>query len=199
MTGILLVGGASSRFGSPKALATYEGEPLAVRAWRTLDAACQHRIAVGKSSDGHDLPFPVLDDGSDRRASIVGLVAGLRAATTELCVVLPVDTPLVTPELLLELADACRDAAVSQTGPLPGAYRKSVLPALASGELSIRKAIEGLDVTTLEVDAALLVNVNTPADLSALDAGSPAPQSTTQAPGSSPLRGGRGQRPEPGR
>ena len=141
----------------------------------------------------------MLDDGSDRRASIVGLAAGLRAATTELCVVLPVDTPLVTPALLLELADACRDAAVPQTGPLPGAYRKSILPALLSGELSIRKAIQGLDVITLDVDAALLVNVNTPADLAALDAGLPASRWTTQAPGSSPLRGGRGQRPEPGR
>jgi molybdopterin-guanine dinucleotide biosynthesis protein A len=199
LTGILLVGGASSRFGSPKALATYEGEPLAVRGWRTLGAACQHRIAVGKSSDGHELPFPVLDDGSDRRASIVGLAAGLRAATTELCVVLPVDTPLVTPALLLELADACRDAAVPQTGPLPGAYRKSILPALVSGELSIRKAIERFDVNVLEVDAALLVNVNTPADLEALEAGSPGAASTTRALGSNPLRGGRGQRPGPGR
>jgi molybdopterin-guanine dinucleotide biosynthesis protein A len=115
----------------------------------------------------------VLDDGSDRRASIVGLAAGLRAATTELCVVLPVDTPLVTATLLLELADACRDAAVPQTGPLPGAYRKSILPALVPGELSIRKAIERFDVNVLEVDAALLRNVNTPADLEALEAGLP--------------------------
>jgi molybdopterin-guanine dinucleotide biosynthesis protein A len=199
LTGILLVGGASSRFGSPKALATYEGEPLAVRGWRTLGAACQHRIAVGKSSEGHELPFPVLDDGSDRRASIVGLAAGLREATTELCVVLPVDTPLVTPALLLELADVCRDAAIPQTGPLPGAYRKSILPALVSGELSIRKAIERLDVNVLEVDAALLANVNTPADLEALEAGSPGVGSTTRAPGSNPLREARGRRPEPGR
>jgi molybdopterin-guanine dinucleotide biosynthesis protein A len=141
----------------------------------------------------------VLDDGSDRRASIVGLAAGLRAATTELCVVLPVDTPLVTPALLLELADVCRDAAIPQTGPLPGAYRKSILPALVSGELSIRKAIERLDVNVLEVDAALLANVNTPADLEALEAGSPGVGSTTRAPGSNPLREARGRRPEPGR
>ena len=42
-----------------------------------------------------------------------------------------------------------------------------------TGELSIRKAIEPLDVNVLEVDAALLVNVNTPADLEALEEGSP--------------------------
>src|SRR5438067_1992422 len=36
LSGILLVGGMSSRFGSPKALARFEGEMLADRAWRLL-------------------------------------------------------------------------------------------------------------------------------------------------------------------
>jgi molybdopterin-guanine dinucleotide biosynthesis protein A len=165
LTGVLLVGGASARFGSPKALAVYEGEPLAVRAWRTLGEACAYRLAVGKTSDRLELPFSVVDDGSSERAAIVGLVAGLRMATTDLCVVVPTDTPLVTAALLLELANACRDAAVSQTGPLPGVYRKRALPALESGERSIWRALKQLDVATVEVDPALLVNVNTPGDL----------------------------------
>src|SRR5262245_52115658 len=79
LTGLLLVGGASKRFGSPKALAHLEGETLAERGWRILGEACDHRIAIGKIGDGLPLPFPVLDDGSDVRAPIVGLVAGLRA------------------------------------------------------------------------------------------------------------------------
>ena len=89
LTGVLLVGGASARFGSPKALAVYEGETLAARAWRTLGEACTHRLAVGKTADGLVLPFPVLDDGSSERAAILGLAAGHRAAPTDLCVVLP--------------------------------------------------------------------------------------------------------------
>jgi CTP:molybdopterin cytidylyltransferase MocA len=36
LTGILLVGGASTRFHSPKALAELGGETLAARAWRLL-------------------------------------------------------------------------------------------------------------------------------------------------------------------
>src|SRR5215472_3505822 len=108
LTGLLLLGGASSRFGSPKALAHLHGETLAERGWRTLGEVCARRLAVGKRDDGLSLPFPILDDGSDVRAPIVGLIAGLRAAPTDLCVVLPVDCPLVTAELLVELADACR-------------------------------------------------------------------------------------------
>jgi molybdenum cofactor guanylyltransferase len=166
LTGILLVGGASSRFGSSKALARLGGETLAERGWRTLGEACGHRLAVGKGEE--ELPFPVLADGVPGRAAIHGLAAGLRAAPTELCVVLPVDCPCMTAAALLGLAAACRDAAVPQTGPLPGAYRRSALPALEAGELSIRRALEGLDVAVVELDPALLVNVNTPDDLSAL-------------------------------
>jgi molybdopterin-guanine dinucleotide biosynthesis protein A len=170
LTGILLVGGASSRFGSSKALAKLDGETLAERAWRTLGQVCQHRLALGKSADALELPFPVLDDGADERAAILGLAAGLRAAPTDLCVVLPVDCPAMTAQAILALADGCgdRDAAVPQTGPLPGVYRKRALVALESGERGIRRALDQLDVAVVALDPALLVNVNTPADLQRL-------------------------------
>src|SRR5207237_1753938 len=77
LTGILLVGGASRRFGSPKALATLDGETLAERAWRTLGFACDERIAVGKRSHVPELPFEVVDDGTDTQAALAGIVAGL--------------------------------------------------------------------------------------------------------------------------
>ena len=169
LTGILLVGGASRRFGAPKALARLGGETLAERGWRTLGEACQHRLAVGKAADALGLPFPVLDDGNDVQAPIVGLIAGLEAAPTELSVVLPVDCPRVTPDLLLELAAVCRDVARPSRGPLPGAYRRSALPALKNGGLAIHRAIAGLDVAVVEVDPELLVNVNTPEELAALE------------------------------
>jgi molybdopterin-guanine dinucleotide biosynthesis protein A len=163
LTGVLLVGGASTRFGSPKALVQFEGETLAERAWRILGDACDERIAAGKGDE--ELPFPVLADGVDERAAIHGLVAGLRAAHTDLCVFLPVDTPNMTAAALRSLADACLDAAIPHTGPLPGAYRKTALSALASGELSIRRAIAGLEVAVVELDDELLLNVNTPDDV----------------------------------
>lgn len=164
---MLLLGGASVRFGSPKALARVGGETLADRAWRLLGEACDERIAVGKQE--YELPFEVLDDGTGVRAPIVGVVAGLRAARHEVAVVIPVDMPQLTPGALLELAAACRDAAVPPSGPLPGAYRRTALPALeqalAAGRLALRDAIAGLDVAVVALDARLLVNVNTPDDV----------------------------------
>lgn len=171
LTGVLLVGGASRRFGAPKTLAELGGETLAERAWRLLGSCCDERLAVGKAADGLPLPFPLVDDGTDVRAPIAGLVAGLRAAAHDVCVVVPVDCPRLTAETLLALADACRDAAVPQTGPLPGAYSRGALPALerglATGELSLRAALEELDTAVVEIDPAELANVNTPEDLAA--------------------------------
>lgn len=169
LTGILLVGGASRRFGSPKALARIDGVTLAERAWRLLEAAADKRIAVGKVDDGLVLPFAIIDDGSVLRAPLAGVVAGLRAATTDVSVFLPVDCPLVTVEALWALADACADAAVPQTGPLPAALRQSALPALErrldAGELAVRDALAELDTRVVELDPAVLVNVNTEEEL----------------------------------
>jgi molybdopterin-guanine dinucleotide biosynthesis protein A len=171
VTGVVLVGGESKRFGSPKALAVLNGEMLAVRAHRLLRDAFETAIAVGKEGDALPLPFRVRDDGSDERAAIVGVAASLRLAETDVCVVLPTDMPFVTVELLRSLADAAHgvDAAVVQTGPLPGAYRRSALPVLerriAAGALALRDALTELSMRVVEADADLLRNVNTPADL----------------------------------
>ena len=171
VTGVLLVGGASSRFGSPKALAPFEGEELAVRAFRLLEETFGTAIAVGKDDDDLDLPFPVEDDGRYERAAIVGVAAALRMAPTEISVVLPTDMPFVTRQLLRSLAGAAQraDAAIVQTGPLPGAYRRSALGVLERriehGDLALWAAAEELGARVVEGAPGELRNVNTPADL----------------------------------
>jgi molybdenum cofactor guanylyltransferase len=174
LTGVLLVGGASARFGSPKALVQLNGETLAERAWRVLGEACGERIAVGKHADGLELPFELVDDGSDVRAPLAGLVAGLRAAANDVVVVIPVDLPLLRASSLAQLVSHCRDAAVPRSGPLPGAYRRDALPvleqALAAGRLRLRDALAQLDVALVELDPLQLTNVNTPADLAEIAA-----------------------------
>jgi len=169
LTGVLLVGGASTRFGAPKALVELDGETLADRGRRVLAEACDEVLVVGKAGE---LPFEVIDDASDVRAPIAGVVAGLRAAANDVAVFLPVDCPRVTPEVLRALGDACRDAAVPHTGPLPGAWAKTALPLLesrlATGPLALYRAYDELDVVAVDVDPALLIDVDVPGDLDAL-------------------------------
>jgi len=164
LTGVLLVGGASSRFGSPKALACLRGETLAERAWRTLGEACDERIAVGKGDLA--LPFEVLVEPAEPQAPIAGVVAGLRVAAHETSVFLPVDCPLVTPQLLRELGE---HAAVPQTGPLPGAYTKDDLPELERRLASQDYTLRGVNLRVHQVDVRLLADVDSPDALSALE------------------------------
>jgi molybdopterin-guanine dinucleotide biosynthesis protein A len=171
ITGALLVGGASRRFGSPKALATLAGQTLAERSWSAL-SWCDERIAVGKATDALSLSFPVADDGSDVRAPLAGVVASLRLATNDIVVVLPVDCPQITQESLRRLAAACDDAAVPQTGPLPGAYHRRALGLLeehlTSGRLALHAALTALAVRVVPLPPAELANVNTRGDLKRL-------------------------------
>ena len=159
LTGILLAGGSSSRFGSPKALARFEGETLGERAWRLLRECCDERLAVG--GDG------LADPGT---GPVAAIAVGLRAAAHELAIVIPLDMPLLTPEALRLLADACRDAAIAQAGPLPCAVRRSTLPAFETGEQRLRSVLDGLDTARIELDERLLANVNTWNDLDRLGA-----------------------------
>lgn len=169
LTGVLLVGGASTRFGSPKPLARFNGELLAERAWRLLGEACTERLAVGKAADALDLPFEVRDDGTETRAALTGIVAGLRAAGSDVAVLVPVDMPRLTAALLRQLAAACKDAAAPATSPLPAAFSKAALPVLerrlADGAFTLHEALDELHATRLPVDTTLLENVNTPDDL----------------------------------
>lgn len=168
LTGALLVGGASRRFGSPKALVQLDGETLVERGRRVLAAVCDEVIVVGKQGE---LPFDVVDDGTETRAPIAGVVAALRAAAHDVCVVVPVDCPWITPSAIRSLGDACRDAAVPKTGPLPGAWAKSALPLLeqrlTTGPLALYRTYDELDVVTVELDPAVVADVDTPGDLSA--------------------------------
>ena len=164
LTGILLVGGASSRFGSPKALARFEGGTLAERAWRLLDEVCDERVAVGRLRE--ELPFSSLPD--EGTGPVAAIAAGLRSASHDVAVVIPVDMPRLTVRALMLLAEACRDAAVAQAGPLPCAVARRALPALEAGERRLRTVLDGLDTAQIELEDRLLANVNTAADLDTL-------------------------------
>ena len=157
LTGILLAGGTSSRFGSPKQLAEYEGETLRDRAWRLLGEVCDERLAVG--------PGGLADPGT---GPVAAIAAGLRAASHEVAVVVPVDMPLLTTAALRLLVESCRDAATAQLGPLPCAVARQALPAFETGERRLRTVLEGLDTARIELEEDLLANVNTPADLDTL-------------------------------
>jgi molybdopterin-guanine dinucleotide biosynthesis protein A len=89
----------------------------------------------------------------------------LRAAAHDVVVVLPVDCPLMTPAPTRALGEA---VAVSQTGPLPGAYSRPMLPELEARLRNGLLSLRGVNGTVLHLDEDLLADVDTPAELAAL-------------------------------
>ena len=167
LTGVLLVGGASTRFGSPKALAQIDGETFAERGRRILADACDEVLVVGKRGD--DLPFDVVDDGTDVRAPIAGVVAGLRAAAEWSRSLVPVDCPWMT-RPPSRARRRVQDGRAGE-GALPGAWANPALPLLeerlAKGPLALYRAYDELAVVTVELDLAVVADVDTPGDLTA--------------------------------
>ncbi len=173
LTGVLLVGGESRRFGSPKAHALLRGETLAVRAWRVLGEACEEQLAVGKRGE-LELPFELADDGTELRAPLAGVVAGLRAARNDVCVFLPVDAPLVTPAILRTLGAACREGARPVSTPAPCAFSRRVLDRLegrlAGSDLTLAGALRAVDTVVVEgLDDELLVDTDHPDELERIE------------------------------
>ncbi len=108
LLGAVLAGGESRRFGSAKALAPFQGEPLALRAARTLEEVCTGVVVVGRV-DGLE-PGDFFDLVPDKLPGM-GPLGGLHAALVVLLervgedaegagvLLLGCDMPLVEPAL----------------------------------------------------------------------------------------------------
>jgi molybdopterin-guanine dinucleotide biosynthesis protein A len=163
LTGVLLVGGASRRFGSPKALALLDGETLADRAWRTLGegatnglrsarrrtgSSCRSRWSTTKRTSAR--PSPASSPACARRStmSASSCLSTARSSRRSRCGNSP---------------SARR--RIRRAAPLPGAYPRPLLceleRRLERGDYSLRE----LEASVVELDERELANVNTQTDL----------------------------------
>ena len=95
ITGLVLAGGRSSRMGTNKALLEINGETLLNRAVRLLElSGCKEVFISGDYYGQRSVP--------DRAqlGPLAGIAAGLDVCKTEKLLILPVDMPYMTSELL---------------------------------------------------------------------------------------------------
>lgn len=178
-----MAGGKSTRFGSDKRFAEFEGESLLVRACRIAAAAVSGRLIVSVGPEAMDLSLlsgfgdleAVLDEPAGA-GPLGGLAAGLSVCDAGV-VVLAVDEPMVRTETLARLAalGSDRDAAAalkSEHGwePLVAYYPKSILhdvrAAIDEGRRAPKILLERTGaIAVTDFDPAELSNVNTEAAL----------------------------------
>ncbi len=192
LSGIVLAGGRSTRFGSDKAAAPIGGRPMLQRVVEAVAEACDEVIVVAAVGGAGSLPpspepLVVVEDRVEGSGPLAGLVEGIRAARGPLCFVTSCDAPLLRPALLRLLAghlggaDICCPRVYGRLQPLAAVYRRETcLPVLernlAAGRLPLLAAYDRLLVVEVDesavraADPALdsFLNVNRPADLEAV-------------------------------
>ncbi len=170
MLGAVLAGGQSTRFGSDKALAELGGRTLLARAVDQLSGWCEMVVVIGRET----APAPTLPDSPrSGMGPLGGIAAALHHARDEsydevlTCGVDSADLPDDLPDLLGPAPSYLADQ------PVVGRWPASASPHLdailvAEGRHSMRQFAEaiGARAVTRSVHSA---NINTPADLKALE------------------------------
>jgi molybdopterin-guanine dinucleotide biosynthesis protein A len=193
VSGIVLAGGRSSRFGGDKLAARVGGSTLLELAVVAVAAVSTEVIVVVAAGDERELPeasVPVRRavDPEVFGGPLVGLLAGLEAAREPIVIVAGGDMPTLSPDVLRKLLSALvasegsYDVAVlvgrGETRPLPcavrnGAATQTARRLLGDGERSLKALIRSLtalsiaegDWRPLDPTSATLRDVDTPDDL----------------------------------
>ncbi len=179
LAGLILAGGAGTRFGGPKAFARLPGG-------RTFLHACADTLReAGAAPVLATLPVGAGDEQVETVALpeaglpmfeslALGLRRLLRDAAWERVVVLPVDHPLVASATVRALADAGSDAAIPRYRGKHGhpvALARAVAERIAAGELAgptLREVLHAVGVRDVVVDdPGVTANCNTPEALAA--------------------------------
>jgi molybdenum cofactor guanylyltransferase len=190
---IILAGGLSSRFGSPKAEALWNGRTMIENVVDSLGGQLSTQPVIvcreEQSSGLQGLGTLTHDNCRYTAGPLRGIVAGLAACGTRYAFVLSCDSPCIQPELLLALANRAgsmgENVAVvprwqGRDQVLTALYSCSAGPlleqALAAGESSPNRALKGLGFVTLTEEECLaadkhglsFININTTHDLEML-------------------------------
>lgn len=183
MIGVILAGGASTRFGGePKGLKMLRGLPLVGHVHANLSMVCREVViecAPDAGYEGWGVECISARPEHAGKGPLAGLLAGFeRAAGAETVVFAPCDMPLVAPPLFERLArEAGGGWAVSPRGDeplvcaLPLSLREVVALALEQSPIPrVVHVLTGAGATGVRfADDWPFANVNTPEDLVRLE------------------------------
>jgi molybdopterin-guanine dinucleotide biosynthesis protein A len=184
VSGIVLAGGRSSRFGTSKLDADLGGMTVLDRTIERLQPLVDEVLVIGRTGARPGVRF--IEDPRPFEGPLVGLAAGLDAAASDMILVVGGDMPLVQPGVLRLLAERLRmgsDSAATLddregSRPLPMALRRAPAraagaAAIEAGERSLRALLARLPASAvpegqwqaLDPEGDSLLDIDTPADL----------------------------------
>ena len=180
VTGLILAGGQSRRFGSDKARFEVAGRAMIDHVIEVV-ATVTDTVMISVAEEGVLMETPLIRQVVDQHKDagpLAGLHAGLRAAETPWVLAVACDMPFLTSAVLhtlLEAREAGVDAVVARTPdgrthPLCACYRTTLLPVIEMQLHQKALAMHALlhrakNVTFVDLPTGPLRNVNRIADL----------------------------------
>jgi molybdopterin-guanine dinucleotide biosynthesis protein A len=183
--GFVLAGGKSSRMGADKALLDFRGRPMIAIAVETLRNVCAD-VSIAGNRDDLSAWASVVHEDRIEAGPAAGIEAALGAATCDWVMMLPVDLPMMSAELLRRWAVAvlAREGVRASYLESAGDWHPAVCMVhreclkvfeaeLDAGNRKLKCIFEQLGDGLMVVDAgelmpgaeACFANVNTPEDL----------------------------------
>lgn len=132
VTGVLICGGQSKRFGTDKRFYKFKGETLFEISFRLLKSVCKDVICVFRNDVPQELrSYPILFDDLALEGPMAAMCAALNHIQTKYMLCLPCDMPQMTPQCLNFIATQPHDFSVvvpktHQLHPLVGRYSKDL-------------------------------------------------------------------------
>lgn len=179
--GIVLAGGQSRRFGSPKAFATYNGKCFYEYAIAALTPQCTEIAVVARPEDVDRFPstLHVITDLKEfeGQGPLAGILTGMTTIQSDWYAVLPCDVPFADDSIIRELMNhrtSNLSVAIEEVGkchPLLSIWSKGAEPLIRSslemGNRSVRPLIQQWvdGQALLGMKPSLFNNVNRPEQL----------------------------------
>jgi molybdopterin-guanine dinucleotide biosynthesis protein A len=163
ITGIILAGGKSQRMGTDKGMLDLGGQPFIKHICDALESIVGSNILIVSANKDYDfLGFTRVEDRIENKGPVGGLYTALNESKTKINLVLSVDVPLVSTELLQWLIESHNETAMvtqvkrgDKTNPLIGVYDRSMCAVfgkhLVGNQLKLQQVIENVAHQTIEV------------------------------------------------
>jgi molybdopterin-guanine dinucleotide biosynthesis protein A len=190
---VILTEGFASKFSQDKAILEFADKPLIRHVIEAVSPTVEETIVVADSEEktkqytkilGGNVRFAV--DRYQSQGQLTGALAGLSAAQGKYTLLMSVDTPFVSREVVSLLFDLCVGKAAAiprwpdqQTAPLQAVYRTNMAleaarQAVDDGELSLEAMVDKLRgvryvstlfIQQLDPDLNTFFAINSPLDL----------------------------------
>lgn len=177
ISGAVIAGGKSTRMGLDKALIELNHVSFLQKAV-TLISHFTDKVFISSNTDYPTIELPIIKDVYKSIGPIAGLYSILKVIPTQKVFIIPVDTPLLSKEVVqhvLDHYDVTKQIAICKTDDglqmLVGVFDKSLLPILESQiqkkeyKLSSLLDMSNAQIIHVKIFKNQFANINTQTDL----------------------------------